>query len=79
MVLAWIGGGDSDEKAKYPTIVLAVLAIYVTDFAINAGLFPYNLFSRSSADAYWDSHVVFDELDSRYSSHRQAADRHSMV
>lgn len=27
-----------DEAAKRPTIVLAVLAIYVVDFAINAGM-----------------------------------------
>jgi solute carrier family 45 protein 1/2/4 len=37
-VLAWVGGGDSDDMAKYPTIVLAVVAIYTTDFAINAGV-----------------------------------------
>lgn len=28
---------DNDEAAKRPTIVLAVLAIYAVDFAINAG------------------------------------------
>lgn len=33
--------GISDEQAKKPAIVLAVLAIYVVDFAINAGVcFP---------------------------------------
>lgn len=28
-----------DEAARMPTIVLAVLSIYVVDFAINAGMF----------------------------------------
>jgi hypothetical protein len=32
-----LSGDDEEEKARTPTIVLAVLAIYVTDFAINAG------------------------------------------
>lgn len=36
-------GADADERAKVPTIVLAVLAIYVTDFAINAGWFGLSL------------------------------------
>jgi solute carrier family 45 protein 1/2/4 len=32
---------SDEEAAKRPTIVLAVLAIYVVDFAINAGMgFP---------------------------------------
>ena len=31
--------GD-DDKARKPTIVLAVLAIYAVDFAINAGMTP---------------------------------------
>lgn len=30
-------GAENDERARMPTIVLAVLAIYVLDFAINAG------------------------------------------
>jgi solute carrier family 45 protein 1/2/4 len=29
---------SDSEAAKWPTIVLAVLAIYVLDFAINAGM-----------------------------------------
>lgn len=28
---------SDDEKARRPTIILAVLAIYAVDFAINAG------------------------------------------
>jgi solute carrier family 45 protein 1/2/4 len=31
---------DDDDRARRPTIVLAVLAIYAVDFAINAGMLP---------------------------------------
>jgi solute carrier family 45 protein 1/2/4 len=35
-----------DEAAKRPTIVVAVLAIYVVDFAINAGTVPITRLSN---------------------------------
>lgn len=34
-IVGWVI--SDDEAAKRPTIVLAVLAIYAVDFAINAG------------------------------------------
>lgn len=46
--VVWGQGSDADERARMPTIVLAVLAIYVVDFAINAGLsVPYQRHSRA--------------------------------
>ena len=34
-----LGTSGDDERAKAPTIILAVLAIYGVDFAINVGMF----------------------------------------
>lgn len=39
---------SDEEAAKRPTIILAVLAIYVVDFAINAGMdFPMGCMIKS--------------------------------
>jgi hypothetical protein len=65
------------ERAKWPTIALAVLAIYAVDFAINVGACLLSLVLRCilcrQADRRRSSNVLLKESCRRYSTHRQAA------
>lgn len=69
---------SDDERAKRPTIVLAVVAIYVVDFAINVG--TYNM---TDFLLFWEltgpSHVMLEESDCRYTTNREATGRRSLV
>jgi len=63
------------ESATRPTIFLAVVAIYVVDFAINVGMSsPCNRVAVCLVLTESPSHVVLQEPHCRYASARDAAD-----
>lgn len=55
-----------DEAARRPTIVLAVLAIYAVDFAINAGMSDSHVRTGLWGRLTRTSHVVLEESDCRH-------------
>lgn len=64
-IVGWVM--KEDEAAKRPTIVLAVLAIYVVDFAINAGWYSQHTRCLCLL-ANRLSHVMRKESRCRYST-----------
>jgi MFS family permease len=68
---------SDEDTAKTFTIVLAVLAIYAVDFAVNAGV-PPNPWIYGGLNQFINlvaSHVCCKEFDCRYAPNIEATDR----
>jgi hypothetical protein len=70
-----------EDTAKVPTIVLAVLALYMADFSVNAS--KLNILKARCNDVgklinYALSDVLLAKSDSRYSYCREAACSHGV-